>query len=780
MPAAAVRTYERNFTARVSGNGGVWASIAIPAKKGPIMSPTLVSGEKDLLEIFTPNKTIGVGFNMAYFSALAYLQKGNSLWVTRVAPEAEMGGILFYDESKPSAYTQVNEISPELPEITFSVSNIVDGSDTVTISNLVGGVQSDLVGRVINIDDVVGSFSVVSETASELTLDNPVTSSISFNGSGTGNISETTNFVGFNIDVGTGNSLDIDISNLTSGLPTDLLNKSISLMIDGVKVIRTVVSVSNSTLTLDSVTPSATSPNGNGYTGLPAVTMTVSGIMDGGTTVSLSNISPSYITIDDIDGQILNITSDMSDNSNLILSSVVSNPNGSSMTFDDGINNPSLVDTSSATAPYTEAVANGFEDNTAIVQTDSLFALTSADGGEWIKDYRVSILTNFIDVREFNAFTIQVFHKNNLNLPLETFTVCREEGRKDGFGRNMYIDDVLESSRLIRGFNNILMDKDLQPVESVVRDQDNYVTSRSFIQFLAGDDGQAVTDADMISAADLMNNKNNYPVTLFMDGGWTTPSYQKRLAEICEIRDDSVALLSVPYSVESKPNPAKEIVDYRNLVLNVNSSYTALYSCHLNITDKYNDRNIFVSPDGYAAAAIVESQGNYEIWYPPAGFKRGKMFVNDTLIRFTDGELDLLSKNAINPNRFAPGKGIAIWGQYTLGLTPSSLDRLNVRLLLNEIKPAISTFLEHFLFDLNTVGVRDLVVATVENYLSNIQSRNGVYGYKVVCDETNNSDFDLDNHTLNLDVFIKPTQSIEYINFTTILSSTGIEFENIG
>ena len=114
MPAANVKTYEENFAVRVEGIEGVYNSIVIPAKKGPINVPTLVSGENDLLKLFTPNMKVEVGFNLAYYSALAVLNKTNKLWVTRCANNALFGGVLVNPFSDVDGYDQVDQTTEEV------------------------------------------------------------------------------------------------------------------------------------------------------------------------------------------------------------------------------------------------------------------------------------------------------------------------------------------------------------------------------------------------------------------------------------------------------------------------------------------------------------------------------------------------------------------------------------------------------------------------------------------------------------------------------------------
>lgn len=796
MPAANVRTFEKALTPRVGGNEGVYNSIVIPAKKGPVGEPVLVSSEGDLLDRFTPDGTVKIGYNIAYYSALAVLQQTHSLWVTRAANEALNGGV-FVNSSKSSlpAYKQMQEISGELPEIDFDVSNITDGSADVDVSNLVGGTPTDLVGRTINILDV-GDFSVSSVTGATLTLDANATATTSFVGTGSGVIQESVDYASFDADFGAGgNSTSIEATNYSdaTGTVSDLLNTVVSFVADGAKFTRTVTNVTGTTLTVDSVTPAITNQNGSGYRGSPEITCTVSDIAENKSTMTISNIAPAYVTINDFNAKTLAVTADMSDSSTLSLSSVVSNPNGAEITFDDGVDNPGLVNSSTGFTPYTPATADGFEDAAGIAQPVgdlvtfdandfyTLFSLYSVNEGDWSKDIFVEIVTE--GLRTPDAFEINVYTKNDLVRPAESFICSRDPERKDGYERNIFIETSLQASRYIRAINNPLMPyRDVAgdiniPKETVSRDILGNIIGRSFMTMVGGDDGDAVTSSHMIEMAQKMDNKNNYPLTVMLDGGWAEPGYQQALLQICEKRDDAFAVLSVPFILEMDPvTYITDIVEYRNYILNANSSYGALYSSHVKITDKYNDREIFVAPDGFAAAAINLSASAYEIWYPPAGYRRGRMFVNDVHVKFTDGDLDYLADNGINQIRFAPGKGIAIWGQLTLAIIPSAFDRMNVRLLLNELKPAITAYLERYLFELNTEEVRLQIRSSISSYLTGIVARNGIKNFEVVCNDTNNTPQDEINNTLNVDVYIQPVYSIEFINFTTILRHTGISF----
>ena len=288
-----------------------------------------------------------------------------------------------------------------------------------------------------------------------------------------------------------------------------------------------------------------------------------------------------------------------------------------------------------------------------------------------------------------------------------------------------------------------------------------------------GSDGTTPSTNDRLAALQSFANPESISITLIMDGGYAVPAYQKEIDRIAQARKDCVGILSVPFSAEDSSDYLNEIVNYRKDDLNLNSSWSALYTGYCLIQDRYNDREIYVSPDGYAAQAISFSAANYELWFPAAGFKRGVLnTVIDLRRRFEEGERDTLYDNGINPIRFFPGRGIVIWGQKTLSAIPSALDRLNVRLLLVVVGPALKAFLENFLFDINEPDARQDIIGGMTTYMDRIQARKGVVSYEIVCDDSNNLPADYDANRLVVDLYMNPTRSIEDIPLRMIVTSS--------
>jgi hypothetical protein len=415
------------------------------------------------------------------------------------------------------------------------------------------------------------------------------------------------------------------------------------------------------------------------------------------------------------------------------------------------------------------ALSAGLSDPAQHVFTTESILIYASSPGKWSDDIGIKLMNNSDDadqVPETDSFRIQVFKKGFEGAPVEEFFCSKVEGQKDGYGTNMYIEDVLKASNYIRAINN-------PAVTGAPK------TQASILYMGAGSDGVAVTDSEMIAGAQAaFSNVDNIPVTLLMDGGWATSAYQVALDAIAKSRMDCVAILSTPYASEIASSFMTDLSTYRKTTLNLNSSYSGLYTPHLKIRDRFNDREIFVAPDGYVAGSISFNANNSEIWFPPAGFRRGLLNVIGVSRRFEQGEMDLLQKMQINPIRQTAGRGIVIWGQKTLLSKPSALDRMNVRLLLITIEPAMKEFAEDYLFEFNDVPTRSEVQVKLDSYLQGIKGRRGLYDFQVICDDSNNTPDVIDNNQLVIDVFIKPTKSAEAIPLRIIITSTGASFSS--
>jgi phage tail sheath protein FI len=133
----------------------------------------------------------------------------------------------------------------------------------------------------------------------------------------------------------------------------------------------------------------------------------------------------------------------------------------------------------------------------------------------------------------------------------------------------------------------------------------------------------------------------------------------------------------------------------------------------------------------------------------------------------------------VNPIVAAQGSGITLFGDRTMLDKPSAFDRINVRRLFIVLEKAIATAAKFQLFEFNDVFTRSQFKNLVEPFLRDVQGRRGIYDFRVVCDETNNTDQVIDSNGFVADIFIKPAKSINFIQLNFIATRTGISFEEL-
>lgn len=365
-------------------------------------------------------------------------------------------------------------------------------------------------------------------------------------------------------------------------------------------------------------------------------------------------------------------------------------------------------------------------------------------------------------VKEPGAFLIEVYYRGT-GQAIETFLCSRDLTKKDGYGQNIYVENAVASSMYINVLDNPEIDSLVDPVDII-----------DTTYFGGGSDGDAVTDGIMIAAADLINNKSSFPIKLLMDGGWTTPNYQRKLDAVAAARKDCLALLSTPYTAENSASYTQEIVNYRKETLNINSYWSALYTPHIQVYDQYNDRNLWIGPSSSAAGIISEISTNIAPWFPPAGLNRGVLNqVSDVKRRFDEAQMDMLADNQINPVAFFAGQGIVLWGQSTLYSRPSALQDLNVMLLITTVMPQIAASLKYYLFEFNDDDTKNQITTIVDDYMGDVKTGRGVLDWQT---NVHASDNDVDEGRLYVDLIIKPNRAINEIRFRIVPIKTGASF----
>ena len=167
------------------------------------------------------------------------------------------------------------------------------------------------------------------------------------------------------------------------------------------------------------------------------------------------------------------------------------------------------------------------------------------------------------------------------------------------------------------------------------------------------------------------------------------------------------------------------------------------------------------------AGCIARNDKLADPWISPAGFRRGQILDVVSLVdNPTDAEMDTLYNNKINPIVTFPGEGTVLFGDKTGADGTSTLSRINVSRLFIYLKKTIGAAARGKLFEQNDATTRASFVNAVSPLLRNIQARRGIYDFRVVCDETNNTDALIDSNNFIADIYIKPAKSINFIRIT--------------
>lgn len=178
------------------------------------------------------------------------------------------------------------------------------------------------------------------------------------------------------------------------------------------------------------------------------------------------------------------------------------------------------------------------------------------------------------------------------------------------------------------------------------------------------------------------------------------------------------------------------------------------------------------------AGCMARTDAVADPWWSPAGFKRGQILGVVRLVdNPTDAEMDTMYDSKINPVVTFPGEGTVLFGDKTLAAPSSTLSRINVSRLFIYLKKTIGAAARDKLFELNDEDTRSSFVNAVVPFLRTIQARRGIYAYRVVCDETNNTGSIIDSNNFVADIFIKPTKSINFIRIRFVNKNTSDALE---
>jgi hypothetical protein len=278
--------------------------------------------------------------------------------------------------------------------------------------------------------------------------------------------------------------------------------------------------------------------------------------------------------------------------------------------------------------------------------------------------------------------------------------------------------------------------------------------------------------------------------------GLTNTNLTSKLLDVCEARADALAIVDLPGEYtppgeDASLSDSARIGTVQNTIdlldnRNINNSYGCTYYPWVQVTDTVTTGgSLWTPPSVVVLGTLASSQASSELWFAPAGFTRGGLTegsaglpVTNVRSRLNSKERDDLYNANINPIAQFPAEGIVIFGQKTLQITQSALDRINVRRLMIYVKREISRISATLLFEQNVNATWNRFLGQVNPFLGSIQTRLGLTDYKVILDQTTTTPDLIDRNILYAKIFLKPARAIEFIALDFVITKTGAGFED--
>jgi hypothetical protein len=299
--------------------------------------------------------------------------------------------------------------------------------------------------------------------------------------------------------------------------------------------------------------------------------------------------------------------------------------------------------------------------------------------------------------------------------------------------------------------------------------------------------GMTATLGDLITAYNLFNNRDEIQVDYLIMGPGLGNKFESQakanhLISLANQRKDCVAVIS-PHrtDVVDVTNTDTQTDNVLEFFSPLSSSSYAIFDAGYKYTyDRFNNKFRYIPCNADVAGLCVRTSIFAYPWFSPAGQQRG-ILNNAIKLAYnpSKAQRDQLYPQRINAIINQPGIGILLFGDKTALGYASAFDRINVRRLFLTVEQALERSAQAQLFELNDAITRANFVNIVEPYLRDVQAKRGLYGFLVVCDESNNTPDVIDNNEFRADIYLKPAKSINYVTLTFVATRTGVAFEEV-
>ena len=282
---------------------------------------------------------------------------------------------------------------------------------------------------------------------------------------------------------------------------------------------------------------------------------------------------------------------------------------------------------------------------------------------------------------------------------------------------------------------------------------------------------QGYSPADYQTAFNLLANKDEYQFNVLLAPGVVLASgAASTMISTVEGRGDAIAIIDNGIYGTAVTTAATNAAGQ-------SSNYSATYYPWVQLFSSNLGKVVWAPPSTVMGGVLAFNDQVGAEWFAPAGLNRGGVpNVLKAERRLSQSDRDTLYSANVNPLATFPGEGVVVFGQKTLQRRATSLDRVNVRRLLISLKDYIGQVSRNLVFEQNTNVTRNRFLAQVNPYMESIVQRQGLYAYKVVMDDTNNTADVIDRNQLVGQIYVQPTKTAEFIILNFNILPTGATF----
>jgi hypothetical protein len=284
---------------------------------------------------------------------------------------------------------------------------------------------------------------------------------------------------------------------------------------------------------------------------------------------------------------------------------------------------------------------------------------------------------------------------------------------------------------------------------------------------------QGFSGVDYVEAFQLLNNKDEFQFNVLLAPGLTldtTGNAVSTMISTCEDRGDAIAIVDCKLY-------GSAVISAATAAQGQSSNYAATYWPWIQLYSSGLGKSVWAPASTVIGGVFAFNDQVGAEWFAPAGLNRGGVpAVLRAERKLSQADRDTLYAANVNPLATFPGEGVVVFGQKTLQKKSTALDRVNVRRLLIALKNYIGQVGNNLVFEQNTNVTRNRFLSQVNPYLESVVQRQGLYAYKVVMDDSNNTPDVIDRNQLVGQIYIQPTKTAEFIILNFNVQPTGASF----